>query len=250
MEGYQQLIGGIGRRILALLRESPRPLFVGITGASATGKTTFAQRLLGWIRLRDPALRAARYGLDSAMLDRATRLRRGLVGYQEEANDLARIAGNLHRARSGRSFRFNAYDHCTGMHCTEITVIPAGCDVIVLDGIHAYHPRFAPLVALKLFLDGEEGALKALKEREDREKRGYSPGEARRHSEDEYRAYREHAAHYRAAADLVIRVDRRRHYSLEEAPFAPPRRSLPLRLRPDSGERDAAGSSELTLPPS
>lgn len=148
---------------------SAAPLLVGIAGDSASGKTTFAERLertLG--RTRVTQIR----GDDYHRYDRRTRDSLGLTPLHPAANDLDRLAKDLDRLSRGRTIRAPVYDHATGCFRDPRPVDPG--DVVIVEGLLALAtPALRERFDVSVYLEPEEELRHRWKIHRDCEERGY-----------------------------------------------------------------------------
>jgi phosphoribulokinase len=148
---------------------SAAPLMVGIAGDSASGKTTFAERLerlLGrtWVtQLR---------GDDYHRYDRRTRDFLGLTPLHPAANDLDRLAIDLDRLSRGRTIRAPVYDHATGSFRDPRPVDPG--EVVIVEGLLALAtPALRDRFDVSVYLEPEEELRHRWKIHRDCQERGY-----------------------------------------------------------------------------
>ena len=148
---------------------SATPLLVGIAGDSASGKTTFAERLERMLgRTRVTQIR----GDDYHRYDRRTRDSLGLTPLHPAANDLDRLANDLDRLSRGRTIRAPVYDHATGSFGDPRPVDPG--DVVIVEGLLALAtPALRERFDVSVYLEPEEELRHRWKIHRDCEERGY-----------------------------------------------------------------------------
>jgi phosphoribulokinase len=148
---------------------SAAPRVVGIAGDSASGKTTFAERLertLG--RTRVTQIR----GDDYHRYDRRTRDSLGLTPLHPAANDLDRLAKDLDRLSRGRTIRAPVYDHATGCF-RDSRPVDSG-EVVIVEGLLALAtPALRERFDVSVYLEPEEELRHRWKIHRDCEERGY-----------------------------------------------------------------------------
>ena len=148
---------------------SAGPLLVGIAGDSASGKTTFAERLertLG--RTRVTQIR----GDDYHRYDRRTRDSLGLTPLHPAANDLDRLANDLDGLSRGRTIRAPVYDHATGRFRDPRPVDPG--EVVIVEGLLALAtPALRDRFDVSVYMEPEEELRHRWKIHRDCEERGY-----------------------------------------------------------------------------
>lgn len=208
-----QVLASVASEVAPLMRTSPGTFVVAISGAAGLGKTTATRLLAEEIAKAHDGMPVACIPLDAFMLDRAGRLSKNLSGYEPLAHDIGAVSKAVGFLLSGKSAQYRAYDHVSGTHSSEPTVVnPA--EMLVLDGVHSFHPALLPRVGYKLFLYATPSVCKELRFLTDVTERRYTVGDAFRHAEEEYRAFEQHALHYGKFADQVVVVDRYWKYTL------------------------------------
>ena len=180
-----------------------RPLLIGIAGDSASGKTTYAERL-------DRALGRTRVthirGDDYHRYDRRTRDSLGLTPLHPAANDLDRMADDLDRLSLGRTIRAPVYDHATGSFGDPRPVDPG--EVVIAEGLLALGTRaLRDRFDVSVYLEPDEELRHRWKIRRDCEERGYDI----RAVVDDLRCREADADRFvrpqRELADIVIRFE-------------------------------------------
>ena len=148
---------------------STAPLLVGIAGDSASGKTTFAERLermLGRTRVTQIG------GDDYHRYDRPTRVALGLTPLHPAANDLDRLANDVDGLSRGRTIRAPVYDHATGSFRDPRPVDPG--EVVIVEGLLALAtPALRDRFDVSVYLEPEEELRHRWKIHRDCEERGY-----------------------------------------------------------------------------
>ena len=149
-------------------RPAPR-LLVGIAGDSASGKTTFAERLERMLgRTRVTQIR----GDDYHRYDRRTRDRLRLTPLHPAANDLDRLAIDLDCLSQGRTIRAPVYDHATGSFRDPRPVDPG--EVVIVEGLLALAtPALRDRFDVSVYLEPEEELRHRWKIHRDCGERGY-----------------------------------------------------------------------------
>ena len=113
----------------------------------------------------------------------------------------------------GDTISYAPYDHKTGKHSAErITV--SRSDIVLVDGLHSFHPRAIHYMKLKLFLYAAPPDAKELRFMVDLFERGYTAHEAFQHSQWEYDQFVDHVLHYIKFADHVVQIDNYWKYRL------------------------------------
>ena len=148
---------------------SVAPLLVGIAGDSASGKTTFAERLERMLgRTRVTQIR----GDDYHRYDRRTRDALGLTPLHPAANDLDLLASDLDGLSRGRTIRAPVYDHATGSFRDPRPVDPG--EVVIVEGLLALAtPALRDRFDVSVYMEPEEELRHRWKIHRDCEERGY-----------------------------------------------------------------------------
>lgn len=181
-----------------------RPAFVALCGWADTGKSTLAATLCD--HLRALGLRADVLSTDAFLQDRAERNRRGLQGYDPASLDAEALAAAIARLAAGSPLDYVPYDNRTGMRVTTARrLLPQ--DVLIVEGIHAFHPAVLVHAPLRVVLHADEATLKALRARANVVKRGMDPDDARRRIDAEYEAFCRHVLPRLASAEVQVSVD-------------------------------------------
>ncbi len=87
-------------------------------------------------------------------------------------------------------------------------------DIIIFEGVQAFHDKISNLVDFSVFIDGEKEVLKELRLITDIGARKFDPSVAFGHSESEYSNFETFILPNRKKADVVIKVMQNWHYSI------------------------------------
>jgi len=201
----RDVCGRLADEVVRLARAlAVRPAFVGLSGGAGLGKTRLAQELAAAVRKR--GLSADVLPLDSFMMDRAARLIQNISGYDPAANDLDAAVAAIRGLRSGTEISVRPFNHRTGEHePVPLTLTPT--DIVVLDGIHALHPKLLPFLSCKLLIYASAPVAKELRFLSDVFERNYTAHKAFEHADEEYRRFEECLLQYVKFADQVVEVD-------------------------------------------
>jgi len=151
-------------RVSDLLRARRRdrpPLVLGVTGAVAAGKSTFAGQLQAAISAWPAAPAVEVVGTDGFLFDNATLQARGLSmrkGFPE-SYDMAALGAAMAAARDGAA-SFPGYSHLTYDVDPALARRIERPDVLIVEGLALHEPAAAGLDAL-VYLDAEEAHLEA-----------------------------------------------------------------------------------------
>ena len=113
----------------------------------------------------------------------------------------------------GGSISYAPYDHRTGTHISDRVSLPHS-DIVLVDGIHSFHPRALRHMKLKLFLYATPADAKELRFMVDLFERSYTAHTAFQHAEEEYNNFETHILHYIKFADHVVQLDNYWKYHL------------------------------------
>lgn len=196
----------IAQEILDCSNTTQHPVFIGVSGAAGVGKTRFSADLSKAILRTATNTTVSVLQLDTFMLDRAERVLRNLSGYDTKANDIDKAITAVLDLCGHKKVTYHPYNHITGEHQAEEYTIDSS-DIIVLDGIHSFHPRLITFLAYKLFIYAVPQLYKELRFLADLTERSYTVQQAFEHADREYNAFEEFVLHYAKFADRVIEVD-------------------------------------------
>lgn len=201
-----KIVEYLAKKILEVHRNSVGPTLIGISGAAGLGKTTLSLEVVDKIKQIDSDLKAETLPFDSFMMDRAERLSKNLSGYNPDSNDLEKTKNSISSLINGNSVRYNPYDHFTGKHQEEKREMgPA--DIVILDGIHSFHPCILSYLKYKIFLYATPPDGKELRFLTDLFERNYTVNKAFQHAEEEYENFEKYILHYIRFADEIVLID-------------------------------------------
>ena len=181
-----------------------RKSIIAISGAGSIGKSTFAKLLVDRMEIKLPNRSFEILPTDSYMLDRASRIAQNITGFNIESHDMMACGRDLSELIAGNSVKIRPYDHTTGKHAEERTIIAP--DILILEGIHSFHPPIDKQLDFRIFIYSSKPVVKALKYMADYFERGYSPIDSFQHSEVEYVDYENYVLPYYRNANSVIDV--------------------------------------------
>ena len=185
------------------------PILVALCGWADTGKSTVAGQLCGaLVRL---GTSSDLISTDSFMLDRAERNALGISGYNPLSIDINALETSLSKFSLREAFTHYPYDNGTGTKQVNPSVVEP-CDVLVVEGIHSFHPGIAKQMSMKVFFDSDEATLRKMRYRANMQKRGMSPASAEAKIQNEWQDYCALVRPLITSADLVVHVDERFNY--------------------------------------
>lgn len=175
--------------------------FVAVCGAADLGKSTLCKTVID--ELTSMGISADILSMDSYLIPRQRRNALGISGYHSEAYEWDRLYCDLTRLQFGNCIHIEEYDHKAGIANGDLREIrPAA--VILIDGLHAMHPRIIAFLDLSVFVRTSDSHLKQLRLNADIEKRGLSPETALEQADKEFARYKKHIAPYEADAQIIL----------------------------------------------
>lgn len=185
---------------------------LAVSGAAASGKTTFCKGMVDYLRNQD--LNAVHVPLDGYLLDRETRNKQKLSGYDPKSSDIPRMIDHMKTLiYAGKSIDLPIYDHKKGNHRLSRCIKPA--EVIILDGIMSLQfemrERFPNL---NIFFASKDIVIRGLRLLVDMKERGYSVFQALAHSDEEFVYYNKWIHPQITFAHLKIWVGEQRELKL------------------------------------
>jgi len=180
------------------------PYLVGITGGSASGKTTFLRRLLAAFPERDICL----ISQDNYYHPRDQQVRdaMGVENFDLPASiDSEAYAADVRRLRAGLEVRRQEYTFNNSLALpTELIFRPA--PIVVVEGIFVfYFEEIAKLLDLKVYIDAQEHVKLHRRIVRDRDERGYDLQDVMyRYANHVAPTYEKYIQPFKAEADIII----------------------------------------------
>jgi phosphoribulokinase len=185
--------------------EGHRPVFLGLAGDSASGKSTLSrgiEYILGVERVRRVCTD------DYHRHDREQRVALGITPLAPEANRMDLMATHLRSLADGRPVTKPTYDHLTGTFGPQEVVEPG--EVVIVEGLLPLADRGTrDTLDVGVYLEPEERLRRRWKLERDVFERGYSPREVVAELERREPDAAEHILPQRDLADIVVRFHRR-----------------------------------------
>lgn len=152
-------VAGIAERIEAR-RRGASPYLVGVTGAVAAGKSTFAGQLAGALAGHGAAVEIA--CTDGFLMNNAALQAQGILGRKgfPESYDMAAMRTALAAARVGPA-QFPGYSHAIYDIDPALTRRIAPPDVLIVEGLALHEGAAAVGLDALIYLDAEEAHLEA-----------------------------------------------------------------------------------------
>jgi uridine kinase len=192
-----------------------KPYIVGITGGSASGKTTFLRKLVDSFRPEDICL----ISQDNYYHPRETQLQdeNGVINFDLPSSiDGASYAADVHTISQGQSFSRLEYTFNNPNIIPEILVFnPA--PIVIVEGIFVfYFEEVARLLDLKVYIDAKEHVKLHRRIIRDKEERGYDLEDVLyRYLNHVAPTYEKYIKPYKQDADIVIPNNRQFDRGLE-----------------------------------
>ena len=191
------------------------PYLIGITGGSASGKTTFLRRLLEAF----PEEQICLISQDNYYHPREKQLRddQGVENFDLPASiDAAAYAADVLSISQGREVRRKEYTFNNAtVTPRELVFRPA--PIVVVEGIFVFHfEEIAKLLNLKVYIDAQEHVKLHRRIIRDRDERGYDLADVLyRYTHHVAPTYEQFIAPYKHYADIVIPNNRHFERGLE-----------------------------------
>ncbi|MEM7040042.1 MAG: uridine kinase [Bacteroidota bacterium] len=151
---------------------SPQPYFIGITGGSASGKTTLLRQLVS--HFRDDQLTLI--SLDNYYISRddLPRTLDGSINFDHpDAIDLDRFAADLKRIAAGETIELMEYTF-NNPAIVPKKIVYAPAPLVVVEGLFVFnHAEAADMLDLKVFVDTEDYHRLSRRIVRDAKERGY-----------------------------------------------------------------------------
>jgi len=181
-----------------------KPFTVGITGGSGSGKTLFLEKLIHSFKDEEVCLISQDNYYKS--IDLQEKDENGIENFDiPQSFDFVSFEEDLKKLQSGEKVSRPEYTFNNEAQKPKImTFKPAS--VLVVEGIFVfYHPSFAKLLDLKIFIDAKEHLMLKRRILRDKVERGYDLDDVLyRYENHVMPAYDKYIGPYKTEADLVI----------------------------------------------
>jgi len=205
----------LANRIAAIHAAASPPFLLAICGWADTGKSTLAHEVCN--TLLSMGMGADWISTDAFMKDRAERNRLGISGYDPLSIDAAALSDAVCSFIEWENVTYHPYDNRTGSKSPiPKTVLPQS--VIVVEGIHAFHPSISSAHHLRVFIDADEATLRAMRTRANIDKRGMDAAEAAMRIDGELEDYRRYIMPMKSQADVSVTVNYDFDYAIKNGP--------------------------------
>lgn len=193
------------------LRKKTKQTVVSICGAADLGKSYLSAKIAESLTKR--SLKTNHLTLDSYLLDRKTRNKNGLSGYDIEAYNKNEVLNNLIDLKNGQSIEFQPYHHKEGIK-GEVSTKMDSADILIFDGLHAMHSSFLPYIDITIFVYTKDENLKLIRHEADLIKRNYTIEFSRKIAESELNLYKSNVQAYKEKADYLLFLESKWNYEL------------------------------------
>ncbi|NLG05178.1 MAG: uridine kinase [Clostridia bacterium] len=190
----------VGINSNSLYKRRSLPFTIGISGDSASGKSTLIDIISDFLGTKDLLFIE---GDGDHRWERGEEEWKQFTHLNPKANYLYRQAQDVSELRRGQSVLRTQYDHDTGKFTQQQLIKPNR--YIVVCGLHSlYLPQMRDNLDLKIYMDTEEDLRKYWKTTRDTSKRGYSMTNTIKQIEERMPDYQQYILPQKQYADLVI----------------------------------------------
>lgn len=182
---------------------------ISICGAADLGKSYLSKQLEALFSKQ--GLRAGHLTLDSYLMSRNERKKKGWSGYHVEAYDLVEASNCLIKVKKQQSIRFRPYRHQDGNKGNSFVEINP-VDILIFDGLHTMHPIFMPYIDLSVFIYTEDESLKRIRSESDVTKRNYTVDYSNEISQREFDLYKKYIEPYKNRSDYLLFFEKQWDY--------------------------------------
>jgi|GEM_PF-280518 len=147
---------------------SRKPLVIGVSGDSGSGKDTFSQACA---RIFGDQCVTQICGDDYHKWDRKAAFWKGLTHLNPSANNIRKLAQDVHQLLAKKNIYARHYDHHHGVFTRAQAIFHN--DVLIVNGLHSFYvPQLSNIFDVKIFLHMEESLRNYLKIQRDVHERG------------------------------------------------------------------------------
>ncbi len=196
---------------IAAIDEQKRSIIIAMCGAADLGKSYLSKKIVD--NLREMGKAADHLTLDSFLIERSERFKKGISGYQIEAYDHVSILNALVLFKQKKQIVYAPYDHVEGKASASLEVIEP-CSILILDGLHSMHESISSYIDFSIFIYTDDEILKNIRFDADLTKRNLTVELANRNSEPEFVQYKMQLEPYKIKADLKLRLEKKWVYTL------------------------------------
>ncbi|WP_022664103.1 uridine kinase family protein [Desulfospira joergensenii] len=201
----------IAKKIISLQYGRDFSVFA-VCGAADLGKSHLSAeiaKILGTLGVSADYL-----SLDSYLINRSIRIKKGISGYQPEAYDLLAAEKDIIKFKKGQPITVSPYCHSTGERVPEEKVIDS-CNCLILEGLHSMHGILMPYILFSLFIHTDEDQLIKIRRKADISKRKQSPYFSKKIGAEEFKKYKEFVEPYKAKANWLLFLEEKWNYLIQ-----------------------------------
>ncbi|HWL82927.1 MAG TPA: phosphoribulokinase/uridine kinase [Roseomonas sp.] len=203
---------------------SQRPLAIGISGDSGTGKDTLALAMAG---LFGEGAVTGISGDDYHLFERRGKLWQAFTHLDPRANDLEAFTRDALQLIAWRPILCRHYDHATGLFTPPRRI--QASDVVMVTGLHALYPiALRERLDVAIYLDMDESLRRFFKLRRDVLQRGHSQEKVLASIERRVPDFQDFVQPQREHADVVFSLLPADPATIEDPGYLGP---VPLKLR-------------------
>ncbi|WP_394751242.1 uridine kinase family protein [Spongiimicrobium salis] len=187
------------------------PTIISICGAADLGKSYLSQKMVEWFTKQ--GLKTRHFTLDSYLMDREDRKKKGLSGYNVEAYNLTDATNCLMKLKNKQSIKYRPYDHKSGKKAKAFIEIPA-VDILIFDGLHSMYSKFTPYIDTSVFIYTGDEYLKRIRKESDLIKRNYTVEYSDEISQSEFNLYKTCIEPYKNKSNYLLFLESKWNYIL------------------------------------
>lgn len=188
-----------------------RNFVIAVCGAADIGKSYLSKNLIKILKYQ--GISAKHLTLDSFLMSRPERLKKGISGYDIEAYDFEAIQQLLTNLGDGKTISFFPYNHATGEKEKKLKIIPKS-EILIIDGLHSMHNHLKPYRNFSIFVYAEDEYLRTIRREADILKRKQTPKISQNLEPVEYQKYKRLVEPYKDQADLLVFLKRKWQYAV------------------------------------
>ncbi|MCP3942460.1 MAG: hypothetical protein GY710_13360 [Desulfobacteraceae bacterium] len=199
-------------KIIQGLNAGTDPLVVSMCGAADLGKSFLSDKIAR--QLNNMGISTGHLTLDSFLMKREERIKKGISGYQPDAYDLKSIENHITNFKNQKSIKFFPYDHSSGEKSQEKITI-GSCKVLIVDGLHSMHKKIRKNTSLSLFVYTDDDKLRKIRLKADIFKRKQTVELSKKLEPVEFEKYKNFVEPYKKQADFLLNLKEKWRYELE-----------------------------------
>ena len=193
------------------LQKTDTQTVISICGAADLGKSHLSKKIAESLTKRN--LKTNHLTLDSYLMDRKSRNKKGLSGYDIEAYDSNEALNNLINLKNGQSIEFKSYNHKKGKKEDNSTIMNS-TEILIFDGLHSMHSSFLPYIDITIFIYTEDNNLKKIRQEADLIKRNYTIEFSKKIFKSEFNLYKNNIEPYKEKANYLLFLESKWNYEL------------------------------------